>query len=249
MRQIARRALPQRSAGYLSRKQRELDAQPDRDARVTWKRARQTVAVQRVLAVLCIMARDRERCMFCEDSRGTDIDHFWPLAGYRERVFRWENLLLACAGCNRKKGGRIDTDDEGQPLLIDPTACNPWKHLFFDSSTGCITPRWVSSEAEDLRGRYSIDNLPLNHEAVTNGRTRALRNLRRAVHRVLEMIRSRSGESEDDITEFLEAVRDNDDYGLGPWFFRESGKSEEPFSSLASESEEVWRRAREAVSE
>ena len=41
-----------------------------------WKNARQTQSVRTVLAALKRMMGERERCMYCLDSHGTDIEHF-----------------------------------------------------------------------------------------------------------------------------------------------------------------------------
>lgn len=46
------------------------------------------------------MAPGIERCMYCEDSQGTDIEHFWPKGRYPAGAFCWENYLLACSFCN-----------------------------------------------------------------------------------------------------------------------------------------------------
>lgn len=53
-----------------------------------------------VRAALESMARGAVRCMYCDDSRGTDIDHFEPLDSAPLRAFVWLNHLLACSFCN-----------------------------------------------------------------------------------------------------------------------------------------------------
>ena len=133
-----------------------------------------------VSGILGEMAGSRQRCMYCEDSRGTQIDHFWPIARYKERTFIWDNMLLVCSACNQKKGDRFDLDASGKPLLIDPTAEEPWDFLYFDSGTGMITARYHPlSGAADPKGKHTTNPwvLPLNIEVITESRKRIHRNL------------------------------------------------------------------------
>jgi hypothetical protein len=75
--------------------------------------------------------------MYCEDSLGTDIEHFWPKMAYPERAFAWDNYLLACSHCNSNlKRTQFPLDDSGAPRLIDPTRDEPAKHLMFLPSNG-----------------------------------------------------------------------------------------------------------------
>lgn len=62
-----------------------------------WKTARQTPTLTAVHAVLRQMMGKRERCMYCPDTHGIDIEHFWPKTPYPERMFLWPNMLLCCA--------------------------------------------------------------------------------------------------------------------------------------------------------
>ncbi len=187
MRRITRPQLPPRAEGYLTRKQQRIDGGGDAEA--IWKSSRQTKTIREgVLGVLRQMAGSRERCMFCEDSRGADIEHFWPRFSYPNKVFSWANMLLACAPCNRQKGIRFDLDSLGCPLLIDPTAEDPWDFLYYDSNTGIITARFdPTTGMPNQRGRHTTDPqvLPINIQTVTEGRLRSQRNLARAVRAYL----------------------------------------------------------------
>jgi uncharacterized protein (TIGR02646 family) len=156
MREVARQSLPPRVESYLARKQTEIDA--GRDVSPTWETARRTRTMARVAEVLATMAGRRQRCMFCGDSRSTDIEHFWPKNRYRQRVFRWDNLLWICAGCNRQKGAWFPLDRQHRPLLIDPTTEDPWDFLYFDGHTGNITARYdPSSGRPHPKGVHSVD--------------------------------------------------------------------------------------------
>jgi hypothetical protein len=178
--------------------------------------------------------------MFCEDSRGTDIDHFWPLKPFSRRTFVWENLLLACGGCNRVKGNRFDLNDQGDPLLIDPTAEDPWNFLFFEPDTGIIVARVdPATGTEDPKGEHTTDPavLPLNIDPATDGRRRIARSLRRAVHRFLERAETESAQALDDL---LVELLDHDDYGLLEWYFLRDGQNDPPFSDLRMKHSIAW---------
>jgi uncharacterized protein (TIGR02646 family) len=242
MRRVARHALPARIQSYLARKQREVDS--GRAAQAAWETARRTRTMVRVAAVLAAMSGRRQRCMFCGDSRSTDIEHFWPKSRYRARVFRWDNLLWICTGRNRQKGDRFPLDPRRRPLLIDPSAEDPWDFLYFDGHTGNITARYdPSSGRPHPKGVHTVDPaiLPLNIEAVTEGRLRTRRNLVRAVHSFLTRMVSGSDPAVLE-AELVEAVRDNDDYGLTQWYFRRDGGTEEPFHTLRVAYPHVWER-------
>jgi uncharacterized protein (TIGR02646 family) len=247
MRRVTRRALPQRAASYLDRKQQEIDG--GRDIPTTWDNARQTKTMKEVAKTLAMMAGKRHRCMFCGDSRSTDIDHFWPKIRYRDRVFRWDNLLWICAGCNRQKGDQFPLDRDRRSLLIDPTVEDPWNFLYFDRFTGNITAKYdLSSGQPHPKGTHTVDPaiLPLNIEAVTEGRLRTRRNLVRAVKNFLSGMAT-SAESGAAENELSEAVLDNDDYGLADWYFRADGRTEEPFRTLRAAYPSLWEKIAQAI--
>ena len=242
MRRFVRTVLPARVRRYMAKKQREVDSGKPQD--VVWRRARSTRAMQQVFDELKRMAGARERCMFCEDSRGVDIEHFWPKTTYPGRTFVWENLVLSCAGCNRSKGTRFDLREDGLPMLIDPTSDDPWRHLFYDSRTGIVTPRFVPETGKpDPRGYYTIErsNIPFNVQAVTEGRLRTQRNLIRCLRRFLESVGLKTDRTAAE-EELLGCVDDNSDYGLTVWFFLENGHTDSPFSDLRRQAEDVWNR-------
>jgi uncharacterized protein (TIGR02646 family) len=180
--------------------------------------------------------------MFCEDSRATDIEHFWPKAVYTDRAFVWENLLWACTGCNRQKGDRFSIDIFGDPELIDPTSEDPWDVFYYDSVTYQLTPRWIVDPAQEHpRGVYTLRILSiLANEAVTEGRRRTQRNLARGVRQFLKDV-GEVGLSDSDASdshflhELFESICDNDGYGLTRWFFALEGMAESPFEQFCSQ--------------
>lgn len=248
VRKLLREDLPKRTLNYLAKKQAEVAA--GRDVNTIWKYARQTKTLQGIVIVLRRMVGTRNRCMFCQDSRGTTIEHFWPKAVhlYPEKTFVWTNLLLLCQGCQNHKGDRFDLDMGNQPLLIDPTAEDPWDYLFFESRTGIMTAK-VDSETglPDPKGEHTTDPrvLPLNIEAITEGRRRTVCSLRRAIERFFREVEAGTEPSAAQ-SELLESIGDYDDYGLVTWFFLKDGRDESPFRDLMIAHPDVWRALVEA---
>jgi uncharacterized protein (TIGR02646 family) len=240
MRRLVRVALDANAVGFLRRRQQRVD---DGDLpESAWKTARQTKTLNRVFDTLVAMARSRARCYFCSDSRGTDIEHFWPKAAYANRTFIWENMLLACAGCNRAKGNRFPLDGSGIPLLIDPTSEDPWDFLYFDESTGQLVARLDPvSMNPNQKGETTCyaGILPLNLESITEGRQRVFRRLRQSVSRYLGVFNI-PGQRNAALAALRQDIVDNDEYGLADWFFRKDGQQIEPFSSLRTGDGAAW---------
>jgi uncharacterized protein (TIGR02646 family) len=80
------------------------------------------------------------KCAYCESKITVvtygSIEHFCPKHRFIGLTFVWENLLLSCDVCNDAghKGTNFPLDQNGQPLLIDPTdgVSDPSLHLKFD---------------------------------------------------------------------------------------------------------------------
>ncbi|PRX96968.1 HNH endonuclease [Allonocardiopsis opalescens] len=134
-------------------------------ARATWKSA----AAERGLVRdrLAEMAAGIQRCMYCGDSLGTDIDHFEPLARTPSRAFDWLNHLLACSHCNsnEKRDGH-PCGEAGECLLIDPTREEPSTHLRLVLSTG-------EYQASTPKGGATIETIGLNRPDLVRGRADA----------------------------------------------------------------------------
>ncbi|MBK7761039.1 MAG: hypothetical protein IPI35_32430 [Deltaproteobacteria bacterium] len=145
MRRLSRPALAEAPEGWLKARQAELDAEraagasPDVNKR--WDKHRRALEQSGVFSALQQMVGPHERCVWCVDSRAADVEHYRPKARFPEAVFVWENLLWACAPCNRKKGAQFPLAADGAPLLLDPTRQDPWDHLVFEPDTGQLVPR------------------------------------------------------------------------------------------------------------
>lgn len=136
-------------------------------ARRLWARQR-NAAFREVRGVLAQMAPGVQHCMYCENSEGTDIDHFRPKRRYPRLAFRWDNYLLACSGCNSNQKRDLFPRDPatGRRLLLDPTRDDPRRHLTLSPSTGFYAPRTP-------RGATSIDVFGLNRTTLTTARADA----------------------------------------------------------------------------
>jgi 5-methylcytosine-specific restriction endonuclease McrA len=61
-----------------------------------------------------VLARDAWTCQYCGSKRsGLTVDHVIPRSRGGESV--WENIVAACAPCNRRKGNRLPVEIEMHP--------------------------------------------------------------------------------------------------------------------------------------
>lgn len=99
--------------------------------------------------------------MYCGDSFATDIDHHEPIKRNPLRAFDWLNHLLACSRCNSHyKGEQFPVDERGEPLLIDPTAEDPFDHLTLALSTGVFTALTRKGEVTNEVCGLNVDRRP-----------------------------------------------------------------------------------------
>lgn len=119
-------------------------------------------AFEEIRETLGKMASGRERCMYCEDSEGTDIEHFWPKGDYPYGAFIWENYLLACSFCNSNCKRTAFPLMGDQPMLLNPIEDDPCEHLQYQPSDGRF-------RAIGPKGAISIDIFDLNGDI--RGRT------------------------------------------------------------------------------
>ncbi len=155
-----------------------------RAATQLWPLRARGSAFRQVRAGLAKMCTGSQRCCWCEDSAATDIEHIWPKSLYPERTFRWENYLLACAGCNRHKGSQfavfagekvVDVSRRpGDPILppasgavvvVDPRVEDPLEYFDLEIvDTFLFLSCEGLSQADEQRAEYTIDLLKLNRE-------------------------------------------------------------------------------------
>jgi hypothetical protein len=113
------------------------------------------------------MAPGVGQCMYCGDT-GTGIDHFEPIARNPLRTFDWLNHLLACSICNsHAKRDTFPIDGQDQPLLINPTAEDPFDHLRLSLPFGRY-------ESLTDKGCETIKVCRLNRPQLEQGRIQSL---------------------------------------------------------------------------
>lgn len=237
MRRIERLKLPSPTQKALDRSQAESDAKHASgtlDVERVWKAARKTKPLKTALSVLESMAGHRQRCMYCGDSHGTDMEHFWPKKWHPERMFRWPNLLLCCTECGRFKGEQFPMD-HALPLLVDPTADDPWQYLDFDPATGNIVARFdVASNDWTSKGTKTVEVLHLDRrEALAESYQKTYRRLKSLVDAALQQTSLAAAA-------LANALCEADDHGLLGWCFRGTGQNESPFRDLREKHLAIW---------
>ena len=244
MRRVTRPALLKAAQTYLDKRQSSTNRDLGRgtlNIEREWKAARQTKTLVSVLQVLRQMMGPRERCMYCVDSHGCDIEHFRPKANYPRRAFQWRNLLLCCSDCGRLKGSRFPTAN-GRPLLIDPSAEDPWQYLDFDPDTGDLTARFdVQANEWSPKGVKTVEVLQLDRREV-------LENVYKATFRRLcRIVQVSLGVGAIAAPSLLAELQEADDHGLLPWCFGTTGQTCAPFSTLHQQHPEIWADCRRAM--
>jgi uncharacterized protein (TIGR02646 family) len=112
--------------------------------------------------------RQRRKYCYCErimTRSYNDVEHYRPSSRYWWLAWTWENLLFACAQCNRSgkndafpmapgsvalQFGELPPGAE-QPLMLDPAADDPRRHIRFVKANGNWLPIGL-----DERGRQTL---------------------------------------------------------------------------------------------
>ncbi len=244
MRRIQRVALSKAPTDYLARRQVAANNQKQQgvlNVDTHWSSTRQTQAFKPVLKTLQAMAGDAQRCMYCLDSHGTDVEHFRPKALYPKHLYAWPNLLLCCTECGRFKGNKFPMQDK-QALLLNPTREDPWKHLDFDPATGNMCARFDASRNDwSVKGLKTIEVLQLDRrEALSAVYLRTLKRLSVVVQTALD-----TGELE--AQKLMAALKEKDDHGLLGWCLSDRAQTTAPFSHLYLQHPHIWRACSKLV--
>ena len=145
-----------------------------------------------------LMEMHHGKCCYCEAKHGRgdfQVEHFRPRGavrqptdgrneypGYYWLAYSWENLLLACPTCNRKKDSKFPLENPAlrarshhddfmleRPVFVNPTEEDPRDHVrFLDDAAVPLTER----------GRQTIGELDLRRSDLTEARLRHISLLR-----------------------------------------------------------------------
>lgn len=100
----------------------------------------------------------RDQCCYCEgrikDVAYDHIEHRRPKAKFRDKVFDWDNLHLACPICNTKKGSKWNKDAPILDAVVDRPVEDHLTYQF--SELGVL--RWPKSP----RGTTTVEHAGLN---------------------------------------------------------------------------------------
>lgn len=214
--------LPEPAATKLRAWQAEVDGYPDYETRVSAaarlfhsRNQAHIPTFATVRATLAGMCPGAQRCMYCEDSAGNQVEHFHPKSLYPNYVFTWLNFLCACEGCNGPKNDGFAIMDAGQPIcvtrkprapmippppgppaLLDPRQDDLMAFLEIDlPETFLVQPRLSLSALAKARADYTIRALRLNkREYLVKARRHAYRSLESLL---AQYVRRRDDRSED----------------------------------------------------
>ncbi len=100
-------------------------------------------------------------CGYCEQECRGEVEHFRPKNRFPERVYEWENWVLACYVCNNMKGGKWPAGGYVDPCAKSRNA-RPEAYFAFDTMTGEILPTTNLSAARRRKAEQMIADLRLN---------------------------------------------------------------------------------------
>ncbi|MBL8000926.1 MAG: hypothetical protein JNL05_03090 [Flavobacteriales bacterium] len=109
----------------LDKLQAEVDACSDFASRVVEAKKlfksnnrRGNATFDEVKSTLRSHAQGAQRCAYCEDSVGDEVEHMRPKDHFPEECFKWDNYVFACGPCNSPKGNRFAVFEQGTDELI-----------------------------------------------------------------------------------------------------------------------------------
>ncbi|MBD2313334.1 hypothetical protein H6G20_16830 [Desertifilum sp. FACHB-1129] len=147
-----------------------------------------------------LIKAQHSKCCFCERIISTDgdVEHFRPKQAYKQAplqplqrpgyywlAYEWDNLYLACTGCNqRHKQNLFPLQDptkravnhrhkikDEQPLFIDPGKEDPEDFLGFRGE-------YAYAIEENSKGQRTLDALKLNQRSLPEARLQRLQILK-----------------------------------------------------------------------
>ena len=182
--------------------------------------------MQRIIETLQSMMGPRQRCMYCVDSHGSDIEHFGRKLLIQIEPFMAKHAVVLYRMWKTKRQS-ISLSDDGLPLLVDPSIENPWDYLDFDPDTGNIISRYIADlDIPSEKGEHTVQILQLDRrEGMAEG-------YRRTYRRIVTRVGNALAEDVIDPQQLAEDLLLVDDHGLLGWCFGPVGVRSQPFEEL-----------------
>jgi uncharacterized protein (TIGR02646 family) len=159
-------------------------ANPEAEAEKRYGAARKAAWFRPVIRSLVILSGLGQRCMYCSGSESSQVEHYRPKSTSPELAFEWNNLIWVCGICNQAKGNRFE---KSSVAPINPLTDNPWDYFFIDQF-GNLTPKWDAAIDDfNLRGKWTIELMSLDRQALQECRQERLEDLRIKVRDALKM--------------------------------------------------------------
>ena len=107
-----------------------------------------------------VLARDAYTCQYCgRESHGLTVDHVIPRS--RGGISAWDNIVAACAPCNRRKGNRLPREAT-MPLRAHPKPPGPT--VFIRIASPRVPSAWeqylLAAEPGDAQRRAAPEAAP-----------------------------------------------------------------------------------------
>ena len=148
---------------------------------------------RKVRESLTRMCSGAQRCVYCEDSVGDEVEHIQPKDLYPCLVFVWINYVYACGRCNggksnkfavvvsnrlvdvtRPRGADIVAPMPGTPAFLNPRIEDPLDFLDLDlDGTFFVLARDGLRDIDRERTEFTIETLNLNRDVLRHARATA----------------------------------------------------------------------------
>ena len=144
------------------------------------------------------MCSGAQRCVYCEDSVGDEVEHIQPKDLYPCLVFVWANYVYACGRCNggknnkfavvkgnrlvnvtRPRSAPVVPPEQGEPAFLNPRVENPFDYLDLDlGGTFWMLARDDLRDIDRERTEFTIETLKLNRDVLIKARSTAFASYR-----------------------------------------------------------------------
>ena len=217
----------------LNEYQRQVDAAGTYEKRVAsakrWfsRRNRSSNSTFRMVREsLTRMCSGAQRCVYCEDSVGDEVEHIQPKDLYPCLVFVWANYVYACGRCNggknnkfaiiladrlvdvtRPLGGPVVAPEPGAPAFLNPRVEDPLDYLDLDlEGTFMVLARDDLPDIDRERAEFTIETLKLNRDVLLQARATAFGSYHARLHEYVSVREVITAEGRDRLVDNLKTM-------------------------------------------